>query len=139
MSVTGDCIVKTGIVDHLDDKNIYIRIVSVSACASCESKGSCTTAESTEKLIEVDRTHAPYARPGQQVKVSMNSRNGALAVILGYGMPFIILIISLVVSTNYMSEGVAGLISISLLLPYFGGLYFFRNMLKQQFRFSIEQ
>jgi positive regulator of sigma E activity len=139
MSVTGDCIVKTGVVDHFDDKNIFIRIVSVSACASCESKGSCTTAESAEKLIEVDRNTAPDVKPGQQVKVSMNSRNGTLAVLLGYGMPFIILIISLIILTNYMSEGIAGLISISLLLPYFAGLYFFRNLLKQQFRFSIEQ
>lgn len=139
MSVTGDCIVKTGVVDHLDDKSIYIRIVSVSACASCESKGSCTTSESTEKLIEVDRRTAPDAMPGQQVNVSMNSRNGTLAVILAYGMPFIILIISLVILTNYLSEGVAGLISISLLLPYFAGLYFFRDTLKQQFRFSIKQ
>ncbi|MHC1775149.1 MAG: SoxR reducing system RseC family protein [Lentimicrobium sp.] len=138
MSVTGDCIAKTGVVDHLDDKNIYIRIVSVSACASCESKGSCSTAESTEKLIEVDRNHSPDIKPGQQVKVSMNSRNGTLAVILGYGMPFIILIIALVVLTNFMSEGIAGLISISLLLPYFAGLYFFRNRLKRQFRFTIE-
>lgn len=139
MSVTGDCIIKTGVVDHFDDKNIFIRIVSVSACASCESKGSCTTAESAEKLIEVDRNTAPDVKPGQQVKVSMNSRNGTLAVLLGYGMPFIILIISLIILTNYMSEGIAGLISISLLLPYFAGLYFFRNLLKQQFRFSIEQ
>ncbi len=139
MSSKGDCIVKSGVVDHFDDKNIYIRIVSVSSCASCDSKGSCSTADSAGKLIEIERANAPDVQAGEMVRVSMDSVNGTLAVILGYGLPFIILIFSLIVMTNYTSEGVAGLISISLLLPYFAGLYFFRNRLKQQFRFTIEQ
>jgi sigma-E factor negative regulatory protein RseC len=138
MSETVDCIAKSGVVDHLDDRNIYIRILSVSACAACHAKGVCTSVESTEKLITVEREQAPEVSPGQTVNVRMNAGNGNLAVVFGYLIPFIILIVALVILSVFFTEGWAGLIAIITLIPYYSGLYLFRDSLKRRFRFTIE-
>jgi len=138
MANSFDCIAKNGIVDHADDQKFFIRILSVSACASCNAKGMCTSSESSEKLIEVDREGAPDLLPGQQVQVSMSTANGNLAVVFGYFLPFVILILSLVILVNFLPEGPAGLIAIASLVPYYTGLYFFRNKIKQKIKFKIE-
>lgn len=139
MTNTNDCIAKNGIVDHADDHKIFIRILSVSACASCHAKGMCTSSESSEKLIEVDREGAPDLMPGQQVQVSMSTANGNLAVVFGYFLPFVVLILALVILLNFLPEGVAGLVSIALLIPYYTGLYLFRDKLRQRLKFTVEK
>ncbi|MFH1119475.1 MAG: SoxR reducing system RseC family protein [Bacteroidota bacterium] len=138
MAESFDCIVKSGIVDHIDDRKVYVRILSVSACATCHTKGICTSSEMSEKLIEVDRTDAPEVSSGQTVQVSLSAANGNLAVVFGYVIPFLILIIALIIFANFLSEGLAGLIAIATLVPYYSGLYLFRARLQRRFRFIIE-
>ena len=138
MSDTESCIAKNGVIDHVDDQKVYVRILSVSACASCHAKGVCTSLETSEKLIEIDKKDAPSVTLGQNVKVSMSSVNGNLAVVFGYVIPFLILLIALIILANFISEGYAGLIAILSLIPYYFGLYLFRDRLKERFRFSIE-
>jgi len=138
MTSTKDCIAKSGIIDHLDNNRIYVRILSVSACASCHVKGACSASDMEEKIIEVDREGAPEVKPGQLVNVSMDASNGNLAVVFGYLIPFIILVLALVILVNFTSEGIAGLISIGLLAPYYGGLYLLKDRFQRKFRFTIE-
>lgn len=133
-----DCIAKEGYIDHIDDRKIYVKILSVSACASCHTNGICNTSESAEKLIGIDREGAPEVKLGQKVQISMNAKNGNLAVVYGYVVPFLILIVSLLVLANFMSEGIAGLLSIALLAPYYAGLYLLRKQFESRFRFTIE-
>lgn len=138
MANTTDCIAKNGIVDHLDDQMIYVKILSVSACAACHARGMCTSNEISEKLIEVSREGAPEVKTGQEVRISMNTSTGNLAVVFGYVIPFVILILALLILANFFSEGIAGLLSIALLAPYYFGLYLFRSRFQQKFRFTIE-
>lgn len=138
MTPANDCIAKSGIVDHLDNHTIYVKILSISACASCQVKGVCSSSDMSEKIIEVDREGAPVVKPGQLVNVSMDASNGNLAVVFGYLIPFVVLILALVILVNFTSEGIAGLISIGLLAPYYAGLYLLKNRLQRKFRFTIE-
>ena len=138
MTGTVDCIAKNGIVDHMDDHSIYVKIMSMSACASCSAGGVCGSADASEKLIEIDRNTAPEVKVGDSVKVHMDVANGNLAVVYGYLLPFLLLIISLIVFVNLMDEGWAGLLSIAVLLPYYAGLFIFRDKLKKRFRFTLE-
>ena len=133
-----DCIAKEGFVDSIDDQKIYIKILSVSACASCHANGICSSTESSEKIIGVDRNGAPDVNLGQQVKISMNSANGNLAVVYGYVIPFLILVFALIFLVNFTSEGVAGLLSIAMLAPYYAVIYLFRKRFERRFRFTIE-
>ncbi|NTW23253.1 MAG: SoxR reducing system RseC family protein [Lentimicrobium sp.] len=138
MTPAKDCIAKSGIIDHLDNQKIYVKILSISACASCQVQGVCSSSDMSEKIIEVDRNGAPDVKPGQLVNVSMDASNGNLAVVFGYLIPFVILILALVILVNFTSEGIAGLISIGLLAPYYAGLYLLKDRFQRKFRFTIE-
>lgn len=138
MSDNTDCIARNGIVDHIDDQMVYVRIQSVSACATCHAKVACTSLDVAEKLVEIDRQDAPAVVMGQQVSVRMNSGAGNQAVVYGYLLPFLILIATLAILSRFVSEALAGLIAIFALVPYFFGLYLLKDRLKRKFRFTIE-
>ena len=57
-----------GIVDHISDKAIRVKIMSMSACASCHAKGACTVADMEEKEVEVPL--AGNYKVGQRVMVT---------------------------------------------------------------------
>lgn len=137
MNTPDNCIAKSGFVDHIDDHTIYVRINSVSACVSCQAKGVCNTSDSEEKLIEIDRVTAPELKPGQAVQVSMKTSSGNTAVFYGYLLPLILLVTALAVLVNYVTEGMAGLLSMAVLVPYYSVLYFVRERMKTKFRFTI--
>jgi len=127
-----------GIVDHIDGDAVYVRILSKSACAECHSKGMCGVSEMTEKLIEVKQNISDFAQ-GQAVNVILDRSLGNKAVLLGYFIPFLILVITLLISSLYLSELWAGLLAIAVLIPYYLLLFFFKDKLSKTFYFRIER
>jgi len=126
-----------GIIDRIGSDSVFVRILSKSACSACHSKGMCSVSEMTEKLIEVKHTGSDYTK-GQTVNVVLDSSLGNKAVVLGYLIPFILLIVTLLVSSRFLSELWAGLLAIAVLVPYFLLLFIFKNRLSQTFFFRIE-
>jgi sigma-E factor negative regulatory protein RseC len=65
---------------------------------------------------------------------------GNKAVLLGYLVPFIILVTTLItLSTFGASEWLMGITSLCALAPYFLLLYFFRNRLRKTFTLSARK
>lgn len=126
-----------GIIDHIEKDMVSVRILSKSACAACHSKGMCSISEMTEKLIEIHNSGSHFTA-GQEVNVILDQTMGNKAVVLGYLLPFVIMIITLVVASSFMSELWAGLSAIAILLPYYLLLYSFKNKLSKTFSFRIE-
>jgi len=139
MSANSDCIVKSGVVERIDNQVIYVKVLTTGACVSCHAKGACTSLDTSERLIEIDQTTAPDVKSGQIIQVSMKNSNGNLAVVYGYVIPFLIVIISLLFLISMTTEGIAGLLSIALLMPYYLILYLMKNRLRKRFMFTIEQ
>jgi sigma-E factor negative regulatory protein RseC len=133
-------IIHPGIVESVSNDKVLVRILSQSACSSCHAKGACSISEVEEKIIEVENTRSDTWKTGQQVMVKMEQSLGLKAVFLGYVLPLIILIISVIIFLFIMkNEGAAALLAILMLVPYYTVLYLFRNQLKKQFRFRIEE
>ena len=131
-------IVHPGVVDHLENETVYIRILSQSACATCHAKGACSIAEEEDKIITVHPPDYLSFKPGDQVTIRMKQSLGKKALFLGYILPLIILVASIgIFIWVFTDEGLAALLSILLLGPYYFILYLLRDKLKQQFHFSI--
>jgi sigma-E factor negative regulatory protein RseC len=131
-------IVHPGVVDHCGHDKVFVRILSQSACSTCQVKGACSIAEVEEKIIEIQPVDPENYKPGDQVTVRMKQSLGRKALILGYIIPLIILVVAIIVFTLVLNnEGLAALLSILLLVPYYTVLYFLRDKLKQQFSFSL--
>ena len=127
-----------GVIKKLSKEGIIVGIISESACASCHAKGACTAADVKDKEIEISHYEGEF-HEGQQVLVVGKTSQGFRALFYGYLLPFLLLLAILIISTNITSnEGLSGLLSLGVLVPYYLVLYLFRNKLKKTFGFEIK-
>ncbi len=127
------------VIEIKSNGNIIAKIISASACSSCNNKSSCgiLTSETKEKLIEI-KTENTY-KIGQDIIIQMNQSLGNLALFIGYLIPLLLLIISIVILYNITSnEAIIGLTSIGILIPYYFSIYLLKNKLKNKFEFTIK-
>lgn len=129
----------SGVVESVEDGCVHVRIVQTSACAACKVAGYCNASESKEKMIDVYTTDTQRYSVGQAVTVMASRQVAAHALLLGFGLPFLVLVGVLVVvlqmTGNELWAALAGLLSLA---PYYLLLYFFRNRLRDKLSFWIE-
>jgi sigma-E factor negative regulatory protein RseC len=90
-----------------------------------------------EKEIEISNFSGEY-HSGQMVNVVGQVSQGYRAAFFGYLLPFAVVFITLILGVSLTkNEGFAGLMSITVLVPYYAILYFFRNKIKRSFEFEI--
>lgn len=129
-----------GVVEKIDKEVVTVKILSASACASCSVKGICNMAEMQEKIIEVRRVKSDAVSEGDHVNLIMTRSMGTKAVVLGYIIPFFIVIVALIILTLITdNEAMAGIASLLLVVPYYLLLYRYRDNLKKTFDFSIQK
>ena len=127
-----------GIITGIDDNNVQIKILSKSACASCNIKGACNMSEMKEKIISVPRPEDKNLSVGQEVKISMGLGQANRAVIFAYVIPVIILVgMIFILNALKFDEGINALISIGSLIPYYLILFLFKDKFKQKFEYEI--
>lgn len=128
-----------GVITSIDENNYHVSIISESACSACHAKGICSMSEMKEKIIDIPKTGAFEHKTGDFVRITMKKTMGTQAVVFGYFIPFVLLITTLLtVEDLTKDEGIAGLAAIGVLVPYYAGLYLFRNFFKKKFSFTIE-
>ena len=129
----------SGVVEKIMDDCIQVRIVQTSACAACKVAGYCNASESKEKLIDVYHADSHRLNVGDVVTVTASTQVAAHALLLGFGLPFIVMVTVLVVVLQTTgNEGRAALSGLLALVPYYAVLYLFRNRLRDKLSFSIE-
>jgi len=118
---------------------MIVNIVSQSACATCHAKGACTVADYQDKEIEITNFSDHY-KPGQEVTVVFKLSKGFQALILGYVLPFFLVLSTLVITLAVTNDELkAGILSLVILIPYYITLYFFRHVLKKVLKFEVEE
>jgi sigma-E factor negative regulatory protein RseC len=76
---------------------------------------------------------------GDSVVVSASRDVANKALLLSFGVPFLILVSVLLIMLKLISEeGIAALVSLLALIPYYVALYFLRDRIQQKIAFSIE-
>ena len=133
-----DNITHDGIISHMTEDVITVMIVSKASCASCQVSGACSASDIEEKIVDVKRELHDNYNVGDKVVVMMDQSLGTWAVMFGYVFPFLVLLIGLIVFTQILdSEGLAGLLALALLAPYYAILYLSRKQMDKTFQFKI--
>lgn len=133
------CFEQKGIIESINHHLIRIRIDRETSCAHCNASGICNIADMSERTIEISNFSHSFS-VGEWVGITITRKTGNMAVLLGYFIPFILLIATLLILTSFtLPEWQAGLISLLVLVPYFAVLYLFREKLKKTFSFSIHK
>lgn len=130
-------VLHAGIIQAVSEDKLTVIIVSASACSSCHAKGACLASDMKEKEIDIYRFAGEYHQ-GQQVNIVGQTSQGYKAAFYGYVLPFILVFATLLITISITnSDGLSGLLSLAILIPYYTALYFLRNKLKHSFEFEI--
>jgi sigma-E factor negative regulatory protein RseC len=134
-----DLLRHTGIVKEVTSTSLIVSIVNQSACSTCHAKGACSVSDIQEKEIEVTTWKRTY-QPGAMVTVFFRESSGMRALLLGYMLPLVLLILTLVITfTVTGNEILSGLLALLVLLPYYLTLYLLKDKIKQSFTFELEE
>lgn len=138
MAVEEEITHKGRIVD-INPELTTVEIVSESACASCHARGLCGVGDSKVKTVQV-RTRAwnPH-EIGDEVEVALRKVMGYRAVLIAYGLPLVVLVAALFISSAAgAGELASGLIAIGSVVLCYIVLAFFRNRLRNIYSFYIK-
>ena len=128
-----------GVVSKIADDELEIKILAQSACAACHAKSACGMGEQAEKILTVPRPKGKDFAINQKVNVRMAIGQGNKAAVLAYLIPILLLLAVLFTCLGlHVKEGLAALISIVALVPYYIVLYLKRDKLKQKFDYIVE-
>lgn len=129
----------TGFVKKVNGTSLIVNIVNQSACSTCHAQGACSVSDFQDKEIEISNVEGSYS-PGQEVTVVFKETQGFTALFYGYIFPFILVLLTLIISISISeNELIGGLLALAILIPYYITIYFFRHLLKNVFKFEVEE
>ena len=135
-----DIIKHRGRVEKVEGSHVVVRIVQTSACSACSIKGHCNASESKEKMIDVFEVNASY-QIGEEVVLCGTTSMGMQAVLLAFGVPLLILLLTLGVTMHLTDNDalISSLVGLLSIVPYYLVIYFCKDKLKKTFSFTIEK
>lgn len=129
-----------GTVEHIDQGRVRVVVEQQSACAACHAKGICGE-QGSRKIIDVATADASAYEVGERVRVALESNTMALqSVVWGYGLPFVVLIVALLVAKAAgATDGIAALSTLISVAIYYGVLYVLRGYFERNIKFTISK
>lgn len=129
-----------GIVDSIEGDCVKVRIVQTSACAACKVATHCSASESKVKIVDVFCCDTTKYKTGQEVTVWASREVANRALLLGFGIPLLLLLGGLLLVLRWTGdEGMAALASLGVLVPYYLVLWLLRDSIRQQVSFQIDK
>jgi len=126
-----------GIVQRNFGNSVLVRILARTACSGCHTEGGCKISKNEEKIVEIYGNY--NVTEGDPVTILMKPSVGYAALFLGYILPLISVLLSLIIMiSSGFSELIAGLVSISMLLPYYFILFLFKKRISEKFVFTLK-
>ena len=128
-----------GVIERIEGDSIKVRIVQTSACAACKVASHCNAAESKVKVVDVFGVDTTKYATGQEVTVWASRDVANRALLLGFGVPFLLLVCVLLIALRFTAnEGVAALLALGSLVPYYFALWLLRDRIQRGISFQIE-
>ena len=129
-----------GVVESIHGHHVQVRIVQVSACATCSIKGHCTTADAKEKRIDVFTAQTEAYQPGDSVWVVGQLSMGWWAVILAFLIPLVLLVGVLFAAHALTGNDLTAVgITLPVLAAYYLLLWLNRHKMSRKFALYIEK
>lgn len=129
----------SGVIERIEEDCIKVRIVQTSACAACKVASHCNAAESKVKIVDVFGCDTANYSTGQEVTVWASRDVANRALLLGFGVPFLLLVCVLMIVLRFTAnEGAAALWALGSLVPYYFALWLLRDRIQRGISFQIE-
>tara|TARA_R110001583_G_scaffold13031_5_gene56933 strand:- start:3935 stop:4384 length:450 start_codon:yes stop_codon:yes gene_type:complete len=125
-----------GYISNITRNFITVSLKGNINCEGCKAQSACGVSDSSEKEIEIVNNNQSF-KLNEYVEVILEKSLGLKAVFWAYIFPFLLIMISLVITSNFLKEWIAGLISLFILIPYYFTLYVLKKSFQKAFRISI--
>lgn len=131
---------KEGIVRKVEAGKVWVEIVVSSACGGCVAKNMCNISEKKNEIIEAENITGEEFVVGEKVQIQMKERQAHKAVVLGYFLPFIVLIIGLFgcYALTHI-EWLSALVAFGVTAIYYVVLKMFDKHLARQFTLYVSK
>lgn len=124
-------------VRSVEQDSVTVSLSPGVSCSGCMAERSCGMTGDSDRVIKIDGSFDIH--PGEKVEVSIKESQGYMALFLGYLLPLILVITTLIIfSIQHAGELVSGLASIGILIPYYIILWICRRFVGKKFSFNIK-
>lgn len=125
-----------GVISKISENGIIVSLRGNVSCDGCKAQSACGVSESDDKEIEIENTNETF-NLNETVSVVLEKQLGLKAVFWAYLFPFILIMVTLIITSTFFKEWIAGLISLLILVPYYFMLHVLNNLFKKAFKVSI--
>lgn len=126
-----------GVVVSAREGSVDVMIYPEASCIGCKAKDVCNVSGSDNRIIRVEGNYRLSS--GTRVEVSVSRSQGYFALFLGYILPLIVLITTLVILLSFSAgELLAGLIATGTTALYYFILYLSGETVSKKFSFRIK-
>ena len=125
-----------GYISNITSDFITVSLKGNINCEGCKAQSACGVSDSNDKEIEIINNNHSF-QLNESVNVVLEKSLGLKAVFWAYVFPFILIMASLIITSNFLKEWIAGLVSLFMLIPYYFTLYVLKNSFQKAFRISI--
>ena len=129
-----------GKVIGITEQNLYIEVVSESACAGCKAKSFCALSGQKEKIINLPHKEGQTWHTGEEVVVQLKSSLGFKAVLLMYVLPLLFLLLPLFTLPYFgVSELITGLSALLAPALCYFFVWLFRQRIEKEYIFAAKK
>ena len=127
------------IIKEINETTYSADILAKAGCISCQLNSVCSVSDMEQKTIIVQKIDDREITIGQNVSVYISQSKGLKAVFLGYILPFLMVLSTLIiVRVITKNDGIAGLASIAILAPYYFILYLLKDKINKNYKFHLK-
>jgi sigma-E factor negative regulatory protein RseC len=130
--------IHSGVISQINRGSVIVSLDKNVHCETCHAKGACGVSDSAAKQIEVVDTGRTYSL-NEPVEVILRKNLGHKAVFWAYVFPFILMLMTLLTASLFVTEWVAGLLSLLILIPYYLLMHGLKSYFKRTFDISIQR
>lgn len=130
--------IHSGVISQINRGSVIVSLDKNVHCETCHAKGACGVSDSAAKQIEVVDTKRTYSL-NEPVEVILKKNLGHKAVFWAYVFPFILVVVTLLTASFFVTEWVAGLMSLLILIPYYLLMHGLKSYFKRTFDISIQR
>ncbi len=129
-----------GIIESIDGNRARISTVRSSACDSCEANRTCKSGIKGNFYVDVCDERLATCKPGDRVYIEMPTAAGRQAVLVGFGLPLIVFVATLL-ALHYcgVDDVMAAMWGIGALVVYYLIIYILRRRVDRHFTIRLAE
>jgi sigma-E factor negative regulatory protein RseC len=131
-----DAFVHSGVVTRIANGSVFVALDPNLHCDSCRAKGVCGVSDAGSREVEITDPQGTF-RLNEPVEVLLKKDLGNKALFWAYLFPFLLMMLTLFTASVWLPEWMAGLVSLFILIPYYGSMALLQKYFKRTFKISI--